>query len=72
MSTCLVVEGLLGHLAKHAGCHGLSGRQILVPEEVLQLGLGTGLPLPGSCDDALLQGRETQGRLPISLPTLLL
>ena len=72
MSTCLIVEGLLGQLPKHAGCHGLGSRQVLVPQQVLQLGLGTRLPLPGSCNDALLQGGQTQGRLPVPLPTLLL
>ncbi len=72
MSARLIVKGLLGHLAKHASCHGLSSRQVLVSEEVLQLGLGPRLPLPGSGNNALLQGGQTQGRLPIPLPTLLL
>lgn len=43
-----------------------------MPEEALQLSLGTGLPLPGSCEDALLQGSQAQGRLAIPLPALLL
>ncbi len=70
VAACLLVEGLLGHLADHAGSHGLGSRQVLVPEQALQLRLGSRLPLLGSRDEPLLKRCEVERGRPIALAPL--